>query len=111
MSVEAPVAIVGAEIDERMHSQFRALNRAILADPSILEEIPNESALFLIPDDADEEFLEANISLGLDALRKGRSVFFKRLAPGEWGITSSRNSSEPAESQEPTVSADGAPSR
>src|SRR5215218_8536901 len=97
MSVEAPVAIVGAEIEERMHSQFRALNRAILSDPSILEEIPNESALSLIPDDADEESLEANIALGLDALRKGRSVFFKRLAPGEWGIPSSTHSGEPAE--------------
>ena len=99
-------------IEERIGRLHALLGRNIIADPSILEEIPNESALFLIPVDADEEFLEANIALGLDALRKGRSVYFKRLAPGEWGISPSTNASEPtAESQAPTLSAAGTPPR
>ena len=96
MSVDAPVAIVGPKMDDRMHELFRDLHRAIFADPSILEEIPNGSALFLIPPDTDEEFLEANIALGIDALKKGRSVYFKRLEPGEWGIGSSDQDSAAA---------------
>ena len=30
--------------------------------------------------------MEVEIPLGIDALKKGRSVYFKRLEPGEWGI-------------------------
>src|SRR5687768_16973461 len=59
---------------------------AIIADASILDEIPNGAGLVLLPDGADEEFVEATIALGLDVLRKGHSVYFRWLAPGEWGI-------------------------
>lgn len=92
MTVQAPPTI-----EERIGRMHATLGRRIVADPSILEEIPNGSALILIPDGADEEFLEANIALGLDALRKGRSVYFKRLAPGEWGLTPTSTRGEPAE--------------
>ena len=81
-------------VRERIAALTIELGRAIIANASILEEIPDGAGLVLLPDGADEAFIEANIALGLDALRKGRSVYFKRLAPGEWGIGSS---SEPNE--------------
>ena len=66
-----------------------ALGQAILKDPAILEAIPDGVVVALLPPDADEAFVETEIALGIDALRKGRSVYFKWLAPGEWGIDSS----------------------
>jgi hypothetical protein len=105
MTVQAPPTI-----QERIGRLHATLGRSIIADPSILEEIPNGSALFLIPEDSDEEFVEANIALGLDALRKGRSVYFKRLAPGEWDLSSLSNDSEStADSEAPAPTTIGVP--
>ena len=82
MTIQAPPTI-----EERIGRLHATLGRRIIADPAILNEIPNGAALVLLPHDADDAFIEANIVLGLDALKKGRSVYFKRLEPGEWGIT------------------------
>jgi hypothetical protein len=73
--------------EERIGNLHANLGRAIIATPAILDEIPNGVALVLLPHGADDKFVEENVALGLDALRKGRSVYFKWLAPGEWGIT------------------------
>ena len=91
MSTQAPPTVTIAERIGRLHAR---LGRTIIANPAVLEEIPNGAALVLLPHDADQEFVEANIALGLDALKKGRSVYFKRLAPGEWGIDGERPNAE-----------------
>ena len=91
MSPQAPPTATIAERIGRLHAQ---LGRTIIANPAVLGEIPNGAALVLLPHDADQEFVEANIALGLDALKKGRSVYFKRLTPGEWGIDGEPSAAE-----------------
>jgi hypothetical protein len=81
-------------IQSRRTELHVALGRAILKDPSILDEMPNSAVVALLPSDADEAFIDAEVSLGIDALKKGRSVYFKRLAPGEWGIDGERPNAE-----------------
>ena len=84
----APIAPPEADesIEARRTDLHVALGQAILKDPSILEEIPNGAVVALLPQDADGAFVEAEVTLGIDALKKGLSVYFKWLAPGEWGI-------------------------
>ncbi len=91
MTTQAPPTI-----QERIGQLHASLGSTIFADPAVLEEIPNGAVLVLLPHDADDEFVEANIALGLEALRKGFSVYFKRLAAGEWGIGSADRGAEPA---------------
>jgi len=50
----------------------------ILADPSILDEIPNGITLVLIPDD-DPELATAKIAGGLTAVRRGEDVLFRHV--------------------------------
>jgi hypothetical protein len=95
----APAAsIAQVEVPETIQARriglHVALGRAIVKDPSILEEIPNHAVVALIPHDADETFIDAEVALGIDALRRGRSVYFKRLAPGEWGIDGEPSTAE-----------------
>jgi hypothetical protein len=62
------------------------LGKAIIADASILEGIPEGAMLVLLPADADPEFIEAGIATGIEMIGKGHNVYFRHLAPGEWGI-------------------------
>lgn len=80
---------------DRHNELHSGLLRAILADATILEEIPNGASLMLIPRDADEAYLESCIEVGVDSLRKGLNVYFRYLAPGEWWVPS-----------DPTITAD-----
>jgi hypothetical protein len=91
MTTQAPPVTT---IEERIGRLHAKLSRTIIANPAVLDEIPNSAALILLPHDADQEFVDANIALGLDALKKGRSVYFKRLEPGEWGIEAANVNAE-----------------
>lgn len=51
---------------------------AIIADPSMLDDIPNGSQLVLLPDD-DPALVETNIESGFKAVRAGRDVYFRRV--------------------------------
>jgi Family of unknown function (DUF5647) len=51
---------------------------AILADPTLLDEIPEGCDLELLPDD-DPELSALNIELGLAALRRGFNVYFRHV--------------------------------
>ena len=87
MTAAAPVAVPeDSTIRDRNISLTFDLSRAILADPTILDEIPNGATLVLLPHDADAAFVEENIALGIAALREGRNVYFRHLAPGEWSV-------------------------
>lgn len=93
MTAQVAVApIVPTDVDESIEARRTdlhvALGQAILKDPSILDEIPNGVVVALLPPDADEAFVEAEVTLGIDALKKGHSVYIKWLTPGEWGIAS-----------------------
>ncbi len=52
--------------------------RAIIADPSILDDIPNGVTLKLLPAE-DPDLVEANIAIGLNAVRKGKDVYFRHV--------------------------------
>ncbi len=43
---------------------------AILDNPALLERVPDGATITLVPDD-DPDLAEANISAGLDAVRRG----------------------------------------
>ena len=60
--------------------------RAVVADPTILDEIPNGCTLVLLPEGADQEFVETNLAIALRAARRGRNVYIRHLAPGEWSV-------------------------
>ena len=57
------------------------LLRSIGDDPAILDQIPDGAMLVLLPADADEAFVEANVAVGLDMLRKGHDVYFRHVVP------------------------------
>lgn len=57
--------------------------RAIIVDPSILDDIPNGVTLKLLPDD-DPELVEANIAIGLNAVRRGKDVYFRHVRPADF---------------------------
>jgi hypothetical protein len=73
-------------ISEQIVGQTFDLARAVVADPSILDEIPNGCTLVLLPQDADEAFVEANLAIALRAARRGRNVYIRHVAPGEWSV-------------------------
>ena len=56
---------------------------AILENPTLLERVPDGTTITLVPDD-DPELAESNISVGLDAVRRGEDVYFvhiNKMAP------------------------------
>lgn len=52
--------------------------RAALADPAILDDIPDGVNLVLLLED-DPAFNEINIELGVKAARRGQDVYFRYL--------------------------------
>ena len=73
-------------ISDQIVGQTFDLARAVVADPSILDEIPEGCTLVLLPQDADEAFVEANLAIALRAARRGRNVYIRHVAPGEWSV-------------------------
>jgi len=53
---------------------------AIIADPSLLERIPDGGAVVLIPDD-DPELAAANLEGGMRRVRQGEDVTFLHVRP------------------------------
>ena len=60
-----------------------AVTRLALEDASILDDVPNGCALFLLPE-GETEFLERSIELGSAAIRRGENVYFKHI-PADFG--------------------------
>lgn len=54
------------------------LVRDVLTDPSILEGIPEDATLVLVPTD-DDELAAAEVEQGLAALRRGEDVYFRHV--------------------------------
>lgn len=63
------------ERDAELHSKFV---RAYFEDTSILEDIPNGSALILLPDD-DPELVEANLQHAIYSARQGHDVYIRHF--------------------------------
>ncbi len=74
MPTKEPTSSVERSIDEAFE-----IGRAIIADPSLLDDIPNGATLVLLPDDDPGRAAERK-ALGLAALERGESVYFKRVS-------------------------------
>lgn len=61
--------------DNDLHSAFID---AYFEDVSILEDIPNGSALILVPDD-DPELAEANLKRAVEAVQNGYDVYIRHF--------------------------------
>ena len=85
-ATKTPIA-EAVDVEGRNLDLAADLLTAIADDPTILDQIPNGAMLVLLPADADDAFVEANVAIGLDMLRKGHDVFFRHVGPGEWKIT------------------------
>jgi hypothetical protein len=52
--------------------------RAVLADPTLLDHVPDGVTLVLLPDH-DAELMREQIEAGLTAIREGRDVLFRHV--------------------------------
>ncbi len=80
-----------AEQDARIARNMEwtlAFLQSVLADPSILDEIPDEASVFLLPDD-DPELAEANRRGAERARQRGRPVYVRRM-PSRQAATNGR---------------------
>ena len=69
----AVIAIANKNLD-----LARLFGLAIIADPSMLDDIPNGVQLVLLPDD-DPDLVQTNIAIGLKAIRQGKDVYFRHV--------------------------------
>jgi len=67
-----------ADIVERNIDLAFACARAILADASLLDGIPNGVTLVLLPEE-DRDLTEQNLQGGLRAIRAGKDVLFRHV--------------------------------
>jgi hypothetical protein len=77
-------------IDQRDQELHSAFVRAYVEDVSILEDIPNGSALILIPDD-DPELAKTNLNRAVEAAQNGYDVYirhFPRTTPSPGSLDS-----------------------
>ncbi len=73
-NVEEIVGVPKAVVDRQI-GLFFELMRADIADPSVMERVPNRASLALIPDD-DPELAEFAIRAGVNGVRRGKNVYF-----------------------------------
>lgn len=66
------------EVTARAIGHIAELTRAVLADPTLLDQIPNGVTLVLLPDD-DPELAAEQVEAGLFAVREGRDVLFRHV--------------------------------
>ena len=81
MSAEAatvPTADETGELTHRAIATTFALARDILADPSLLNDIPEGATLVLVPT-VDPELAAAEVEQGLAALRRGEDACFRHV--------------------------------
>jgi hypothetical protein len=83
MSVKT-ASTTNPSVRDRMIEEAFDLTRAIVADPSILDEIPEGVGIVTIREGADEEYVEQSIAAGLEAIRRGENVYFRHVRAGEW---------------------------
>jgi len=76
MSVQTAIPV--EEQTRRSLELSRRWAKAVLADPALLDGIPDGCDLELLPDD-DPELAELNVELGLAALRRGFNVYFRHV--------------------------------
>jgi hypothetical protein len=57
--------------------------RETLDDPGILDGVRDGVTFVLVPDD-EPALAEANIASGIDAVRRGRDVYFKHVSSSEY---------------------------
>lgn len=82
MSTEAPARPI-PETSDVTRRAIRAtfdLARDIVADPALLDDIPDGVTLVLVPSD-DPELAAAEIANGMAALRRGADVYFRHVRP------------------------------
>ena len=76
-----------AQASPRSGSKSSELTRRLMLrgfeDPSLFMEIPDGATLILIPDD-DPEQAEAEIEVGLQAVKRGENVYFRHLLAAEF---------------------------
>ena len=78
---EAPAPPISSpEITTRAKHHVFDLTRAILADPTLLNEIPDGVTLVRLPDD-DLDVAAEQIEAGWGVLREGRDVLFRHVRP------------------------------
>ena len=58
--------------------------QAALVDPTILEEIPRGATLVVLRAEDDPATVEEQLTIATRAARRGRNVYIRHLAPGEW---------------------------
>ena len=64
-------------VDRNLDLAF-AFGQAIIADPTLLDDIPNGVTLVLLPEDA-AALTRANVEIGLHRLRAGRDVYVRHV--------------------------------
>jgi hypothetical protein len=84
--ISTPTVATDRTFRRRNAALLSELGTAIIQDASILDEIPEGAMLVLLPTNADRDFIESSIATGIDMIAKGHNVYFRHLAPGEWGI-------------------------
>lgn len=75
--MKATTSLPANTVEDNIDSAF-ALARAVISNPALLDDIPNGATLVLLPDD-DPSRAEESKMLGLAALERGESVYFKRV--------------------------------
>lgn len=75
--IEEDSAEIDAQVVRDMEWTLEFL-QSILADPSILDEIPDEASVFLLPDD-DPELAEANLKGAERARQRGHPIYVRRM--------------------------------
>jgi hypothetical protein len=75
--IEEVSGVPKAVVDRSIELAF-ALVRADIADPSVLDGVPNGASLALIPDD-DPELAAYAIEAGVTGVKHGKNVYFLHL--------------------------------
>lgn len=82
MTERTAVAPPVASDTDRVFDLLDEFTQSAIADPLLLDGIPNGATLVLLPDD-DPEFVERSIQRGVDAIRQGRNVYFRHVGQGD----------------------------
>ena len=65
------------QTDKRL-DLVRRFTLAGFADTTLLEALPNDTMLFLLPDD-DDEYVERELRIGAHIAQRGENVYFKHI--------------------------------
>jgi hypothetical protein len=66
------------EQTEKRLDLVRRFTLAGFADTSLLERVPGNALMFLLPDD-DETFVESELAIGLRLAERGEDVYFRHV--------------------------------